>query len=80
MDIMYVVCERKWWKKGSGYDVTSVRVFNILTGESFVGHFQFMDVCQSVSELVGRNVDRSEIRVDSVRVGRRSDLHYVGDQ
>lgn len=80
MDVMYVVCERKWWKKKDGYDVTSVRVFNVLTGESFVGRFQFMTVGQAVSELVGRNVGCSEFRVDSVRVGRRSDLHWVGDQ
>ena len=75
----YVACERKWFRKGPGYTITSVRVFDTVTGERFVGHFHFADVTQAVSELVGRKVDYMEIVTDSVRVGRRSDLHWKGD-
>lgn len=76
----FIACERKWFRKGPGYTITSVRVFDTASGAKWVGHFQFADVAQAVSELVGRKVDYMEIVTDSVWVGRRSDLHWVGDQ
>ena len=75
----FVACERKWFRRGPGYTITSVRVFDTVTGERFVGHFHFADVTQAVSELVGRDVGYMEILTDSVWVGRRSDLHWKGD-
>jgi len=78
-DRRFVACERKWFRKGPGYVITSVRVFDTVSGAQFVGHFQFQDVGQAVSELVGRKVDHSEFVTDSVWVGRRSDLHWKGD-